>query len=87
MFAVFAAFVPQGNDTVKPIAFALAVGIAFDAFVIRMIAVPAALSLLGRSAWWLPSWLRWLPELDVEGAALERKAAADRSAESEPASV
>ncbi|MEV6342560.1 MMPL family transporter [Actinoplanes sp. NPDC051851] len=75
MFAVFAAFVPEGNDTIKPIAFALAVGIAFDAFVIRMIAVPAALALLGRSAWWLPSWLRWLPELDVEGAALERKAA------------
>ncbi|BCJ40606.1 membrane protein [Actinoplanes ianthinogenes] len=77
MFAVFAAFVPQGNDTVKPIAFALAVGIAFDAFVVRMIAVPAALALLGRSAWWLPRWLRWLPELDVEGAALERKAAAE----------
>ncbi|SDS10226.1 MMPL family transporter [Actinoplanes derwentensis] len=73
MFAVFAAFVPEGNDTIKPIAFALAVGIAFDAFIVRMIAVPAALALLGRAAWWLPSWLRWLPELDVEGAALERK--------------
>ncbi|MEV6300208.1 MMPL family transporter [Actinoplanes sp. NPDC051861] len=73
MFAVFAAFVPEGNDTIKPIAFALAVGIAFDAFIVRMIAVPAALALLGRSAWWLPRWLRWLPELDVEGAALERK--------------
>ncbi|MEV0895483.1 MMPL family transporter [Actinoplanes sp. NPDC049802] len=72
MFAVFAAFVPEGNDTIKPIAFALAVGIAFDAFIVRMVAVPAALALLGRSAWWLPSWLRWLPELDVEGAALER---------------
>ncbi|GAA0478575.1 membrane protein [Actinoplanes capillaceus] len=72
MFAVFAAFVPEGNDTIKPIAFALAVGIAFDAFIVRMIAVPAALALLGRSAWWLPAWLRWLPELDVEGAALER---------------
>ncbi|MDI6101041.1 MMPL family transporter [Actinoplanes sp. NEAU-A12] len=73
MFAVFAAFVPEGNDTIKPIAFALAVGIAFDAFIVRMIAVPAALALLGRSAWWLPSWLRWLPALDVEGAALERR--------------
>ncbi|BBH68125.1 membrane protein [Actinoplanes sp. OR16] len=81
MFAVFAAFVPEGNDTIKPIAFALAVGIAFDAFIVRMIAVPAALALLGRSAWWLPSWLRWLPELDVEGAALERQPA------KEPATV
>ncbi|GIE94470.1 MMPL family transporter [Paractinoplanes rishiriensis] len=72
MFAVFAGFVPQGNDTVKPIAFALAVGILFDALVVRMVAIPAALALMGRAAWWLPSWLRRLPELDVEGAALER---------------
>jgi RND superfamily putative drug exporter len=74
MFSVFAGFVPEGNDTIKPIAFALAVGILFDAVVVRMIAVPAALSLLGGAAWWLPSWLRWLPVLDVEGAALERPA-------------
>jgi RND superfamily putative drug exporter len=72
MFSVFAGFVPQGNDTIKPIAFALAIGILFDAVVVRMIAIPAALSLIGRAAWWLPGWLRWLPALDVEGAALER---------------
>ncbi|WP_342669819.1 MULTISPECIES: MMPL family transporter [Actinoplanes] len=82
MFAVFAAFVPEGNDTIKPIGFALAVGIAFDAFIVRMIAVPAALALMGKAAWWLPSWLRWLPELDVEGAALER-----RAPQAEPVSV
>jgi RND superfamily putative drug exporter len=75
MFAVFAGFVPQGDDTVKPIAFALAIGILFDAIVVRMIAIPAAIALLGRAAWWLPRWLRWLPALDVEGAALERTAA------------
>jgi RND superfamily putative drug exporter len=76
MFAVFAGFVPEGNDTIKPIAFALATGIVFDAIVIRMIVVPAALALLGRFAWWLPGWLSRLPELDVEGAALERAAPA-----------
>ncbi|MBL7258246.1 MMPL family transporter [Paractinoplanes lichenicola] len=72
MFAVFAGFVPEGNDTIKPIAFALAIGILFDALVVRMVIVPAAIALMGRSAWWLPSWLRWLPVVDVEGAALER---------------
>jgi putative drug exporter of the RND superfamily len=71
MFAVFAGFVPQGDDTVKPIAFALATGIIFDAVVVRMIAIPAALALLGRAAWWMPGWLRALPALDVEGTALE----------------
>ncbi|ABS02244.1 MMPL family transporter [Kineococcus radiotolerans] len=72
MFAVFAGFVPEGDATIQPIAFALAVGILADAVVVRMVAVPAALSLLGPAAWWLPRWLRWLPTLDVEGTALER---------------
>jgi RND superfamily putative drug exporter len=72
MFSVFAGFVPGGDATLKSIAFALATGIAFDAFVVRMVLVPAALALLGERAWWLPRWLRWLPTLDVEGADLER---------------
>ncbi|MBN6033628.1 MMPL family transporter [Amycolatopsis sp. 195334CR] len=70
MFFVFAGFVPAGEPAIKSIAFALAIGILADAFVVRMILVPAALALLGERAWWLPSWLRWLPVLDVEGAAL-----------------
>jgi putative drug exporter of the RND superfamily len=74
MFSVFAGFVPAGDATLKSIAFALAAGILFDAFVVRMILVPAALSLLGERAWWLPRWLNWLPELDVEGSALTEKA-------------
>ncbi len=84
MFAVFAGFVPEGNDTIKPIAFALAIGILFDALIVRMIAVPAALSLLGRAGWWLPSWLRWLPQVDVEGAALERTVPAAPAPDSGP---
>ncbi|GAA0252153.1 MMPL family transporter [Saccharothrix mutabilis subsp. mutabilis] len=78
MFSVFAGFVPSGEATIKSIAFALAIGILVDAFVIRMVVVPAALALLGKSAWWLPKWLRWLPELDVEGAALTTETDAER---------
>jgi RND superfamily putative drug exporter len=53
--------------------FALAIGIAFDAFVVRMTIVPAVMALLGRAAWWLPGWLnRILPNVDVEGEALRR---------------
>jgi RND superfamily putative drug exporter len=70
MFSVFAGFVPAGDATIKSIAFALAIGILIDAFVVRMVLVPATLALLGERAWWLPRWLRWLPTLDVEGAAL-----------------
>ena len=68
MFFVFFAFVPETGPTIKSIALGLAVGIAFDAFLVRMTLVPAVMTLLGRSAWWLPKGLvRRLPDLDVEG--------------------
>lgn len=71
MFFVFFAFVPEGSGTIKPIALGLAVGIAFDAFLVRMTLVPAVMTLLGRSAWWLPRWLgRILPDVDIEGEKL-----------------
>jgi RND superfamily putative drug exporter len=74
MFSVFAFFVPNGEGAIKPIAFALAVGVALDAFVVRMTLVPAVMKLLGRHAWWLPSWLeRRLPTLDIEGESLTRQ--------------
>ena len=51
----------------------LAVGVLFDAFVVRMLLVPALMHLTGQAVWWLPRWLdRLLPNVDVEGAALER---------------
>jgi hypothetical protein len=30
--------------------------------------VPAAMELLGERNWYLPTWLRWLPDVHVEGA-------------------
>ncbi|GAA3631250.1 MMPL family transporter [Kineosporia mesophila] len=74
MVSVFTAFVPEGDANIKPIALALAVGVFVDAFIVRMILVPAVLALLGNAAWWIPGWLdRVLPRLDVEGEGLEKK--------------
>ena len=74
MFSVFAFFVPEGMGPIKQIAFALAVGVAVDAFLVRMTLVPAVMALLGDKAWWLPKWLdRILPTFDVEGEVLTRK--------------
>lgn len=74
MFSVFAFFVPEGMGPIKQIAFALAVGVAVDAFLVRMTLVPAVMALLGDRAWWLPTWLdRILPTFDVEGEVLTRK--------------
>ncbi|GAB3531027.1 MMPL family transporter [Arthrobacter tecti] len=75
MVSVFAGFVFSHLTMVRPIGFGLAFGVLLDAFVVRMTLIPAAMHLLGRSAWWLPKWLdRILPDVDVEGARLERKA-------------
>ncbi|MHC2999702.1 efflux RND transporter permease subunit [Microbacterium sp. HJ5] len=76
MFAVFAAFVPEGDSSIKPIALGLAVGIAVDAFLVRMTLVPAVMALLGDKAWWMPRRLeRILPHFDIEGEAVERELA------------
>jgi RND superfamily putative drug exporter len=68
MMAVFLAFVANPSPFVKMIGLGLAVAIAVDATVVRMVLVPAAMALLGNANWWLPGWLdRVLPRLDVEG--------------------
>jgi RND superfamily putative drug exporter len=39
-----------------------------DATLVRMVLVPATMSLVGRANWWLPKWLdRLLPHVDLEG--------------------
>ncbi|GAA3853561.1 MMPL family transporter [Streptomyces lacrimifluminis] len=82
MFTVFAGFFPLDDSLIKPIAFALAVGVAIDAFAVRMTLVPAVLALAGRGAWWLPAWLdRILPDLDIEGAGLQKTPATEQSQE------
>ncbi len=76
MFAVFVAFVPQGDMNIKPIALGLAVGVAIDAFVVRMVLVPAVMALLGERAWYFPRWLdRLLPHFDVEGEGITKELA------------
>ncbi|ANY68689.1 hypothetical protein BBD42_21115 [Paenibacillus sp. BIHB 4019] len=68
MISVFMGFMLSEEAIVKSMGFALAFGILFDAFVVRMLLVPAVMTILGKSAWYLPKWLdRMLPNLDIEG--------------------
>jgi RND superfamily putative drug exporter len=74
MVSVFGGFIFAESTMIRSIGFGLAFGVLVDAFVVRMLLMPALMHLLGRSAWWIPKWLdRILPNVDVEGAALERR--------------
>ncbi|HET8926573.1 MAG TPA: MMPL family transporter [Microbacterium sp.] len=76
MFAVFAAFVPEGDANIQPIALSLAVGVVIDAFVVRMALIPAVLVLFGDRTWKMPAWLdRVLPSFDVEGEGIAEELA------------
>ncbi|MEU1088849.1 MMPL family transporter [Streptomyces sp. NPDC005576] len=70
MVSVFAAFLISDNIVVKMLGLGLAASVLIDATVVRLLLVPAVMTLLGRAAWWTPRWLdRLLPHLDVEGTA------------------
>ena len=74
MASVFGGFMFSHLTMVRPLGFGLAIGVLFDAFVVRMVLVPAVMHLLGEKAWWIPRWLdKALPQADVEGARLERR--------------
>jgi putative drug exporter of the RND superfamily len=67
MVAVFLGFSTEVDVVVKQLGLGMAVAVALDATVIRMVLVPSTMALLGRWNWWLPSWLdRLLPRLDAE---------------------
>lgn len=74
MIMVFGGFASSELASVRPMGLALAAGVLIDAFLIRLVFVPALMSLMGKGAWWIPRWLdRALPQMDVEGAKLEAR--------------
>lgn len=79
MISVFGAFMLEPNSFIKSIGFALAAAVLFDAFIVRMVLIPAVMALLGDKAWWLPKWLdKILPNVDIEGEKLARALPRDK---------
>ena len=70
MAAVFLGFFLEDNRTIKMIGFGLGFAVFVDAFLVRLILVPAVMTLLGKRAWYIPAWLdRILPRVSIEGPA------------------
>jgi uncharacterized membrane protein YdfJ with MMPL/SSD domain len=68
IIAVFSGFARGDLVMFQQMGFGVAVALLLDATVVRLLLVPAAMELLGERNWYLPSWLRWLPDVHVEGA-------------------
>jgi putative drug exporter of the RND superfamily len=69
MVFVFGSFVVSDVRALKLIGLGLAVAVAIDASIVRIVLVPATMELLGKANWWLPRWLdKILPTINVEGS-------------------
>ena len=69
MVVVFASFILGDSRTIKEFGVGLSAAIAADVIFVRLIIVPAVMTLIGNANWWFPAWLdRMLPRLDIEGA-------------------
>ncbi|WP_457254378.1 MMPL family transporter [Pedococcus sp. P5_B7] len=67
MVAVFLGFASEVDVVVEQLGVGMAVAILLDATVVRMVLVPATMSLLGDWNWWVPRWLdRVLPHVRAE---------------------
>ncbi len=69
MVVVFAIFVTLPLGIARQLGLGLAVAVLVDATIVRCVLLPATMRLLGDWNWWLPSFLRWLPRITIEGAA------------------
>jgi RND superfamily putative drug exporter len=84
MVMVFFGFVTEMDALIRMLGFGMGVAILLDATIVRMVLVPATMSLLGHWNWWLPAWLdRVLPRLDPEGHGHVAAAAVPPSREDE----
>jgi RND superfamily putative drug exporter len=72
MVFVFGSFVVSDLRALKLIGLGLAVAVAIDATIVRVVLVPATMELLGDANWWLPRWLqRILPKVRVDEQPIE----------------
>jgi RND superfamily putative drug exporter len=85
MVAVFAGFAAGRLVFLQETGFGLAVAVLIDATLVRSVLVPAAMRLLGKWNWYLPSWLGWLPEFRIEGAPAPAPTPAEPERELQPA--
>jgi RND superfamily putative drug exporter len=67
MVCVFGSFFTIQMTVMQEFGIGLAVAIFVDATLVRSLLLPALMKLLGEWNWWMPSFLRWIPRITIEG--------------------
>jgi len=65
MVAVFGGFALGDMVMFQQMGFGLAVAVFLDATLVRCLLVPAAMKALGEYNWYLPKWLKWMPNVSL----------------------
>jgi uncharacterized membrane protein YdfJ with MMPL/SSD domain len=76
IIVVFTGFARGQLVQFQEMGFGVAVALLLDATLIRTVVLPSTLVLLGRWSWYLPSWLSWLPHVEVEAPLVPHAVAA-----------
>jgi RND superfamily putative drug exporter len=85
LIVAFAGFLTAGFAPIKEVGLGLVLAVAIDATVVRMVLVPAAMTLLGRYAWWAPRRLGRVPVIQEADGPAEELSLSPRSTSSQPA--
>jgi putative drug exporter of the RND superfamily len=86
IIAVFAGFAAGELVSFQQMGFGVAVALLIDATIVRLVVIPAAMGLLGERNWYLPSWLEWLPHVEIEDPAFAAGAAGRETVHPAPVS-
>jgi RND superfamily putative drug exporter len=66
LFFALASLTSASDPTVRQLASGMAAGVLLDAVVVRMLLLPAMVSLFGKANWWMPEWAARLLRLPTD---------------------
>jgi putative drug exporter of the RND superfamily len=88
MLCVFASFGFSGERIVAAIGIGMAIAVMIDAFIIRLILMPALMTLIGQRVWWYPKWAEKItPRVSIEGPPEEAEESPEVPGDNRPATV
>ncbi len=85
MISIFVSVLLAPEPITKAIGFSFALGVAIDAFIVRLTLIPAIMAVIGKKVWYHPDWYaRYVPDPDIEGEKLDERLALASASAAQP---